>query len=745
MSRNTAQWFQTAAQEGLTVVEHTLHHLDSKRIGADLSAQHELERVHRHLAEFRQSYQSDFEAANEAWDLLTTALSTLVIQFGDGSEELDEHQNDLENLTMDYLGTNHARSGPMDEYGDDEGDGGREPNGRSRYGERADLDRVLGNPERFIREFKSAHGRNLKTLEAVLGSALEYANSAVNFSYDLELNDPGIGTRKREQREKVQTIAALCRGVLSAEQAIRAFTTPQTVPEPLPAPPDVFDRFKQRMAAAFPETEPVPEPITAPKTAPPVASELPVSESAPAATIPSLFNRKAFEEASAICNLPLEDAERRLAKSPFTVAELTEALTDQNHHTERLIIEALTTPVEVRSRLWRRAVAILIDHREFGNLTPGLQTNRNELQEDINRALSEPVPVKPVDVVDAVDAVDAPLHSIAESESTTVAPSGSSFADQVWADRGAAWRTAFDAAPAEGRATMLAHLESERQAFKAFVQNGPPFPNAMEEFYKDRNLTELAAHAHAVLNRDKTPVDSVDNIDKQPEAGLVPRLDASLAKRERLMQLLVSLLQQAPPEVDRQFVLDAMGPVIDALLQTQFAAASSSSVATPQALEAAAQTAKAHSTRKGLTFWASQETVGWTEASGLPRAFRQAHPAYKIVSMAWSTGDTDTMALRPVVIHPNINGQFWVENDEKWVASDVGTGMNIAKASTAREAESRARQLLKAVPNALGRALDATPVLDWPTLEEMMSNYHYDAEVGQRYDAVTGQQVESDG
>lgn len=689
------------------MVEHTLHHLDSKRIAADLSAQHELERVHRHLAEFRQSYQSDFEAANEAWDLLTTALSTLVIQFGDGSEELDEHQNDLENLTMDYLGTNHARSGPMDEYGDDEGDGGREPNGRSRYGEEADLDRVLRDPERFIREFKSAHGRNLKTLEAVLTSALEYAKSAVNFAYDMELNAPGLVSRKREQLEKVQTIAALCRGILSAEQAIRALTAPQTVPEPLPAP----------------------------KAAPPVASPMPVSESAPAATIPSLFNRKAFEEASAICNLPLEDAERRLAKSPFTVAELTEALTDQNHHTERLIIEALTTPVKARWYLWKLAVGLMTAHRRSHSLTPALREERDRLQESINRALAKQKPVEPVDAVDAVDDVDAPSHTIAESESTTVAPSGSSFADQVWADRGAAWRTAFDAAPAEGRATMLAHLESEREAFKAFVDNLPQKPYAMEEFYKVRNLTELAAHAHAVLDRDKTPVDSVDSVDsvdKKPEAGLVQHLDAAFAKRERLMQLLVSLLQQAPPEVDRQFVLDAMGPVIDALVQTQFAAVSASTVATPQDLEAAAQTAKAHSTREGLTFWASQEVDGWTEASGLPRAFRQAHPAYKIVSMAWSTGDTDTMALRPVVIHPNINGQFWVENNEKWVASDVGTGMNIAMASTAREAESRARQLLKAVPNALGRALDATPVLDWPTLEEMISTYQYDPRTGKR-------------
>ena len=610
VSRNTAQWFQTAAQEGLTVVEHTLHHLDSKRIGSDLSAQHELERVHRHLAEFRQSYQSDFEAANEAWDLLTTALSTLVIQFGDGSEELDEHQNDLENLTMDYLGTNTAKSGPTTEYEDDEGEGGREPNGssRSRYGERADFDRVMRNPVAFIREFKGAYGgrgRNLKTLEAVLTSAVADARSSLNFSYDLEMNQPGIVGQKQEALDKVITIAALCRGDLSVEQAVHLYTAPQTVPEPLPAP----------------------------KAAPPVASPMPV-------------------------------------------------------------------PV-------------------------------------IDPALAKQKPVEPVDAVDDVDDVDAPSHTIAESESTTVAPSGSSFADQVWADRGAAWRTAFDAAPAEGRATMLAHLESERKAFKAFVQNGPPFPNAMEEFYKDRNLSELAAHAHAVLDRDKTPVDSVDSVDsvdKQPEAGLVPRLDASLAKRERLMQLLVSLLQQAPPEVDRQFVLDAMGPIVDALLQTQFAAASASTGATPQALEAAAQTAKAQSKREGLTFWASQEVEKWMKASAwgaaaMPKAFRQEHPAYKIVSMAWSTGDTDTVALRPVVIHPNINGE---KGDKKWVASDVGTGMNIVKASTASDAESRARELLKTVPNALGRVSEQVPVLDWLTREAYIAAYHYDPLTGKR-------------
>jgi len=91
------------------------------------------------------------------------------------------------------------------------------------------------------------------------------------------------------------------------------------------------------------------------------------------------------------------------------------------------------------------------------------------------------------------------------------------------------------------------------------------------------------------------------------------------------------------------------------------------------------------------------------------------------------------MALRPAVIHPNINGE---RGNKKWVASDVGTGQNIVKAATAEEAESRARELLKAVPNALARALEATPVLNWPTLEEMISTY--------QYDPTSGAQVESD-
>jgi hypothetical protein len=315
-----------------------------------------------------------------------------------------------------------------------------------------------------------------------------------------------------------------------------------------------------------------------------------------------------------------------------------------------------------------------------------------------------------------------------------IAPSGSSFADQVWADRGAAWRSAFDAAPAEGRATMLAHLESELAASSAFGDSFPSRPaanqDALERFYKKRLMTELAAHAHAVLNRDKPPDPSVDIA---PEPPVMERLDATLRKREKLQEVVTALLQNAPPEVDRDFVFKAMMPIIDAMLQVQFAAASESTGATPQALEAAAETSRARSKREGLSFWASQETQGWTQASGLPRAFRREHPAYKIVSMAWSTGDTDTMALRPIVIHPNINGEG---GNKKWVASDVGTGQNIVKAATAQEAESRARELLKAVPNALARALEATPVLNWPTLEEMISTY--------QYDPTSGAQVESD-
>jgi hypothetical protein len=94
----------------LQVIEHTLHHLDLKRFDASWS-QRDLERFERNLDWFKRTYRHDRDKADEAWDLLIGPLLTLIEAAGDGSDELEEHRDDLIALSEDYLGTHHNRDG----------------------------------------------------------------------------------------------------------------------------------------------------------------------------------------------------------------------------------------------------------------------------------------------------------------------------------------------------------------------------------------------------------------------------------------------------------------------------------------------------------------------------------------------------------------------------------------------------------------------------------------------------------
>jgi hypothetical protein len=98
------------AREALQVIEHTLHHLDLKRFDASWS-QRDLERFERNLDWFKRTYRHDREKADEAWDLLIGPLLTLIEAAGDGSDELEQHRDDLIALSEDYLGTHHNRDG----------------------------------------------------------------------------------------------------------------------------------------------------------------------------------------------------------------------------------------------------------------------------------------------------------------------------------------------------------------------------------------------------------------------------------------------------------------------------------------------------------------------------------------------------------------------------------------------------------------------------------------------------------
>ncbi len=97
--------------------------------------------------------------------------------------------------------------------------------------------------------------------------------------------------------------------------------------------------------------------------------------------------------------------------------------------------------------------------------------------------------------------------------------------------------------------------------------------------------------------------------------------------------------------------------------------------------------------------------------------------------MAFSTGESDIVALRQTVIHPNLHGAD-AGKAEKWVVSDVGTGFNIVMAPTARDAEIRARELLKAAPNALEKVMAVPPVLTLLTRDEFIAKYEFDPLLG---------------
>lgn len=111
-----AQAYASHAREALQVIEHTLHHLDLERL--DASSERELERFNRNLAWFRTTsglieygFRYDREMADESWDLLIGPLLTLIEEAGDGSDELEQHRDDLIALSEDYLGTHHNRDG----------------------------------------------------------------------------------------------------------------------------------------------------------------------------------------------------------------------------------------------------------------------------------------------------------------------------------------------------------------------------------------------------------------------------------------------------------------------------------------------------------------------------------------------------------------------------------------------------------------------------------------------------------
>jgi len=108
--------YASHAREALQVIEHTLHHLDLEHLNA--SSQRELERFKRNLHWFKSTsgliehtYRYDREKADESWDLLIAPLMALIESAGDGSDELDEHRDDLIALSEDYLGTHHNRDG----------------------------------------------------------------------------------------------------------------------------------------------------------------------------------------------------------------------------------------------------------------------------------------------------------------------------------------------------------------------------------------------------------------------------------------------------------------------------------------------------------------------------------------------------------------------------------------------------------------------------------------------------------
>ena len=103
--------------DGLDTVRHTMHHLDLAKLEKDHKA--DLEAFYLAVDTFEKSSAESVEDADEAWDTIVELLLPWLPEYGDGSDELDDHRDDLVNLSEDSLGTHNARTAfaydPQDE------------------------------------------------------------------------------------------------------------------------------------------------------------------------------------------------------------------------------------------------------------------------------------------------------------------------------------------------------------------------------------------------------------------------------------------------------------------------------------------------------------------------------------------------------------------------------------------------------------------------------------------------------